>query len=49
MAAPNQGAGEYVHGVPVTAQPAHGGNVPVHGNPPVVTEPPSGAPNSPGA
>lgn len=44
MAAPDQSLGQYVHGVPVTNKPAHGGKVPVHGAPPVVTQPASGAP-----
>lgn len=49
MPAPNQSLGQYVHGEQKTAQPSHGGVVPTHGSPPVVTTPPSGAPNSPGA
>lgn len=44
MPAPDQSQGQYVHGVPVTAKPPHGGNVPTHGAPPVTTTPPSGAP-----
>jgi hypothetical protein len=44
MAAPDQTQGQYEHAKPVTAQPAHGGKVPVHGSPPVTTTPPSGAP-----
>lgn len=44
MAAPDQSLGQYEHGKPVTAKPAHGGKVPTHGAPPVVTTPISGAP-----
>lgn len=44
MPAPDQSLGQYQHSVPVTAKPAHGGTVPTHGAPPVVTTPPSGAP-----
>jgi hypothetical protein len=45
MPAPDQSQGQYVHGVPKTAQPVHGGKVPTHGAPVVVTTPASGAPN----
>lgn len=44
MPAPDQSQGQYQHGVPVTNKPAHGGQTPTHGAPPVVTDPISGAP-----
>jgi hypothetical protein len=48
MPAPDQSQGQYVHGIPVTAAPVHGAKVPTHGSPPVVTTPPSGAPEPAG-
>lgn len=49
MPAPVQANGEFEHGKPILASPVHGGKVPVHGSPPVVTTPISGAPIPSGA